>query len=234
VHIFVEWLNLSSWCQCGKPFSILNESIALYPALTKPCGQKIPFWNYMILALSYCFLNLTFGSPACMIALYTGTHDSFGMWSSQPISPTKLTLRAKTLCPATWILLLVENGNAVSDKSSSVRGWRISLDSGPCKESIPMDLDSSRKDTSNPLSWKAVKLDQLIHIFCRGKNSKLPQAFKNPQSRTQYQDEIPIQFSVARRLGFWKRNDFHLTSSMVSTILKLEKRLQIFFVKLFS
>ena len=64
---------LISACQCGYPFSILNESIALYPALTRPRDL-----------------------PASMRARYTGTQDSFGMCSSQPISPTKLTRNANT------------------------------------------------------------------------------------------------------------------------------------------
>ena len=72
---YLTWLKtyLISACQWGYPFSMLNESMARYPAFNNP--------------LSF---------PASIKALYTGTHDSFGMWSSHPISPTKLTRNANT------------------------------------------------------------------------------------------------------------------------------------------
>ena len=41
--------------------------------------------------------------PASITAAYKGTAESFGMWSSQPNSPTKDSLNARTSWPATFI-----------------------------------------------------------------------------------------------------------------------------------
>lgn len=55
------------------PFSVLRESTARYPALTSPCL-----------------------APAVITARYTGRQDGLGMCSSQPSSPTKDSLMART------------------------------------------------------------------------------------------------------------------------------------------
>jgi hypothetical protein len=56
-----------------SPFSMLSESMARYPALTRPCL-----------------------APAVITARYTGTQDARGMCNSQPSSPTKDSLMART------------------------------------------------------------------------------------------------------------------------------------------
>lgn len=60
------WLPLT-------PFSMLRESMARYPALTRPCL-----------------------APAVITAWYTGTQAGLGTCSSQPSSPTKESLMART------------------------------------------------------------------------------------------------------------------------------------------
>ena len=55
------------------PFSMLRESMARYPALTRPCL-----------------------APAAITAWDTGRQDGLGMCSSQPSSPTKDSLMART------------------------------------------------------------------------------------------------------------------------------------------
>ena len=61
--------------------------------------------------------------PASMIASYTRTHESQGMCNSQPSSPTKVILRARTSWPATLITLWVEKGKASLLRSADVRHW---------------------------------------------------------------------------------------------------------------
>lgn len=62
----------AAWTPC-PPFSMLRLSMARYPAGTRPCL-----------------------APAAITARYTGTQDGLGMCSSQPSSPTKDSLMART------------------------------------------------------------------------------------------------------------------------------------------
>lgn len=63
----------------ASPFSALRESMARYPALTRPCL-----------------------APAAITARYTGTQEARGMCSSQPSSPTKDRRMARTCRTHSW------------------------------------------------------------------------------------------------------------------------------------
>jgi len=96
--------NAAGCCESLKsciPFSLFREVSALYPACLSPCF-----------------------SPSVQIALYTGRHESDGMWSSHPNSPTELmrTARHRWL-PATVTNCVVAYGNVSSFKSTSNNGW---------------------------------------------------------------------------------------------------------------
>ena len=95
--------NAAGCCESLKtciPFSLLREVRALYPACLSPCF-----------------------SPSVQIALYTGRHESDGMWSSHPNSPTELKRTARHRWPATVTSCVVAYGNVSSLKSISNNGW---------------------------------------------------------------------------------------------------------------
>ena len=95
--------NAAGCCDSLKshiPFSLLRDIRALYPACLSPCF-----------------------SPSVQTALYTGRHESNGMWSSHPISPTELKRTTRHRQPATVTNCVVAYGNVSLLKSTSNNGW---------------------------------------------------------------------------------------------------------------